>query len=318
MKRRIRFGFSDMWGGHHPDRCAILRLLRTRFDIQLCSRPDFLLYSVFGGEFSRHRGIRIFFAGENERPNWDECDFAFTFDHTDHPDHFRWPLFGIYGDCRRLVKQGDSAAALLAAKTKFCNFVYSNPRCEQRNRFYELLSKYKPIDAGGKLFNNVGGRIRDKLEFIAAYKFTIAFENASHPGYTTEKIAEPMWAGSLPIYWGNPLIHQDFNPRGFINYFDYGSLEALVERVIEVDRNDELYLEYLRQPWFPQNQIPPQVSDEKILAQFERIFATTRTPIALRAPQAAIIRRPTFPPWRPLRKLRKYLAFWQRRSEDSF
>src|SRR5262249_19232982 len=107
-----------------------------------------------------------------------------------------------------------------------------------------------------------------------------AFENESHPGYTTEKIYEAMLVNTLPIYWGDPRVAVDFNPRSFLNYHDFGSLEALIERVIEVDRNDELYCEYLSQPWRP-----PQLCDEatdlrRVLARFERIFSTTETPVA--------------------------------------
>ena len=47
---------------------------------------------------------------------------------------------------------------------------------------------------------------------FAAINFTIAFKNDSYPGYTTEKIYEPMYVNSLPIYSGNPLVYRDFNP----------------------------------------------------------------------------------------------------------
>src|SRR5438309_10477229 len=77
-----------------------------------------------------------------------------------------------------------------------------------------------------------------KIEFLKRYKFNIAFENASLPGYTTEKIVEPMAARCLPIYWGNPLIHREFNPKSFLNYVDFRDEAALIERIIELDQND--------------------------------------------------------------------------------
>jgi hypothetical protein len=141
-----------------------------------------------------------------------------------------------------------------------------------RNRFFRELSKYKPIDSGGKLFNNMGGPIASKAALLRESKFTIAFENESHSGYTTEKIAEPMHAESLPIYWGNPDVGLDFNTRSFINVHDWPSMDAAIERIIEVDRNDELYLEYLRQPWMHGNRLNRYVDPANLLAWFERVF----------------------------------------------
>ena len=53
------------------------------------------------------------------------------------------------------------------------------------------------------------------------YKFTVAFENNSALGYNTEKLTDPMLAGSIPIYFGNPQIGRHFNTRSFINAHEY-------------------------------------------------------------------------------------------------
>jgi hypothetical protein len=143
------------------------------------------------------------------------------------------------------------------------------------------LSKYKRVDSGGRLYNNLDGPVTDKLALVKASKFTIAFENDSRPGYTTEKLSQPMEALSVPIYWGNPLVHLDFNPRSFINVHDFPNLEAAVERVMEVDRNDELYAEYLRQPWYHDNRVNQYVDSERVLSRFEEIFAMSVKPIAI-------------------------------------
>ncbi len=280
MASPIRLGFADFWAPFDPHDNYFTNLLNKHFQIEVCDRPDFLIYSCFGRSFRRHKGIRIYYTGENKRPNWRECDYAFTFDYDSRTEHYRLPLYALYGDVHLLTKRETNAKQVLASKTKFCNFLYSNPKCEIRNTFFQLLSRYKHVDSGGKVLNNMGTPVLNKLEFIRDYKFTIAFENASYPGYTTEKIAEPMFVSSLPIYWGNPLVHLDFNPKSFINFHDLGSLEALVDRVIEVDQNDELYLEYLQQPWFPDNRVNQFVHSENIVSAFRKIFDTPKKPIA--------------------------------------
>ena len=75
---------------------------------------------------------------------------------------------------------------------KFCSMVVSNAQVSNpiRERFFRLLSEYKQVDSGGRLWNNVGGPVADKQKFIGGYKFNIAFENSAVLGYTTEKIMD--------------------------------------------------------------------------------------------------------------------------------
>jgi alpha(1,3/1,4) fucosyltransferase len=282
MKPRIKVAYCGFWAEFDPRENYFTRLLSPYYELVVSDEPDYLIYSCFGKEYRKYRCTRIYFTGENTRPNFRQCDYAFTFDHCARPEHYRLPLYALYGDVSSLVKPHVDAERILASKTGFCNFVFSNRKCKTRIRFFEKLSKYKRVDSGGRLLNNIGGPVKDKLEFIGRYKFTIAFENSSHPGYTTEKIFEPMQVSSLPIYWGNPLVHLDFNPHSFVNYFDYGSLDRLIERVIEIDRDDELYCSYLRQPWYHGNQVSSHVQPEQVLEQFHRIFAAEKLPVAQR------------------------------------
>jgi alpha(1,3/1,4) fucosyltransferase len=185
------------------------------------------------------------------------------------------------------VKRNDDPLQILAAKEKFCSFVISgyNPR-KNRNRvdFFHQLSKYKRVDSGGRKLNNIGGPIsggsRGKIDFLRRYKFNIAFENRSLPGYSTEKIFEPMVARCLPIYWGNPEIAAEFNPKSFLNYFDFPSEKALIEKIIELDKDDEKYLEYVRQPYFHSDQPNIYFNGQRLLDFFEKIFSQKVTPVA--------------------------------------
>ncbi|HEY2882779.1 MAG TPA: glycosyltransferase family 10 [Pirellulales bacterium] len=281
MKPRIKLAFCDMWRNFNPQSNYFMRLLAPHFDVQLTDRPDFVIYGCSGHEHRRHRCTRIFFSGENWRPNFRVCDFAFTFDHHKNPCHYRLPSYGLYGDPHNLVKRDWNPRQILAQKSVFCNFIYSNPLCATRNRFFRELSKYKRVESGGKLYNNIGGRIDDKLSLVRKSKFTIAFENESHAGYTTEKLGEPMHAQSLPIYWGNKQVHLDFNPKSFINTHNWPSLEAAIEHVIAVDRDDELYCQYLEQPWYHNNRVNQYVDPANVLARFNEIFLSPPQPIAI-------------------------------------
>jgi glycosyltransferase involved in cell wall biosynthesis len=159
-------------------------------------------------------------------------------------------------------------------------------KTQKRVEFFHRLCQYKKVDSAGGALNNIGGKIPDgfwsKQEFLRPYKFNIAFENAATPGYTTEKIVEAMHARCLPVYWGNPRIAEEFNPKSFLNYFDFPSEEALIDKIIELDQDDAKYLEYVRQPYFHHDQPNEFFSRERLLNQFEKIFTTPITPVSRR------------------------------------
>jgi len=89
-----------------------------------------------------------------------------------------------------------------------------------------------------------------KSRELTDYKFTIAFENSVLPGYVTEKIFEPLAAGSIPLYFGDESVKLDFNPKAFINVRDFKNFSEALRYVEEVDKNEDLYNSYLTQPIF--------------------------------------------------------------------
>lgn len=287
----IRIKFVGFWDSFDADDNFFTRLLAPRYRLQPCDDPDYIVYAYVGRrrkEFLRYDCVRIFYTGENLRPDWNACDWAFTFEHTSHPRHFRLPHWPFFVRPEALVKPpGYDPSAVLARTTKFCAFVVSNPLCRARNDFFRRLSRYKPVDSGGKVLNTIGHRVADKQAFLADYAFTIAFENESHPGYTTEKVAEPMLVGSIPIYWGDPLVGLDFDTGSFLSIHDQGpltrrSLDDLVERVVAVDRDPALRAALLARPWLRDNRVPPCASSAAILDQFTKIFETPVDPVARR------------------------------------
>ena len=289
---QLRLGFTGFWDTFDPRDNYFTRLLSRRYDVVVCDRPDFLIHSCIGKgrhDHRRHEGVRIFYTGENVPADWLSTDWAFTFEHDPHPRHFRLPHWPFYVDPRQLVKPAEvDVERIMAAKSRFCGFVVSNPLCNARNEFFRRLSKYKPVCSGGKVLNTLGHRVADKRAFLAECRFTIAFENESHPGYTTEKVVEPMLVDSIPIYWGDPLIGREFDTRSFLSAHDCGArrlsamLDELVDRVVAVDRDPDLLRVLLARPWLRGNRVPGSVDEEVILGRFEHIFATSIEPVGRR------------------------------------
>ncbi len=151
------------------------------------------------------------------------------------------------------------------AKKRFCCFIVSNPGCIARNKFFELLCKYKAVDSLGKYMPNipadiiyVPARVNEQDEYIkllSQYKFMITFENNSLAYYNTEKIFNAFMAGTVPIYWGDPLIDAVYNPACFIwvkthesPIAQFAAFRAAIEQVKAADNSPEIYAQYFAQP----------------------------------------------------------------------
>lgn len=266
----VRLAFSDQLPNFDPHRNFWLEQWRKFADVEVVENSadaQVLMYSDWGQDHQGFKGLKIYHTGENMFPDFQECDLAFTsMNLPDEPRNIRLPIYFFYvKDPTQLIKPDNhDAAAVLAQKTGFCNFLVSNPRSPIRNTAFKKLNARKRVDSGGKHFNNLGYRVDDKLAFVRKYKFTLAFENSATPGYTTEKLLEPMLANSIPIYWGNPDVANEFNPRSFICADQFASVEALIDYILEVDQDDGLYLQYVRQPWLHGNKLTEIFSHERI------------------------------------------------------
>jgi len=251
--RKLKLGFTDT---HDHLAQFFSSILANRFDVEIDNEnPDYL---IFGDEnfgtnnknFKRSDVVKIFYTGENRRPENYDCDYAITFDHNYNNWHYRLPLYVIYQWSLDQIHKtkygyyhilGDSEPQ---EKTDFASFVVSNGNCKERNEFFEKLSAYKKVDSGGKLFNNIQADLSGeeaKIDFLASRKFNICFESGSYPGYTTEKILHAFYAKTIPIYWGSPTVVADFNPAAFINVHDFDNFDDVIEYVKKVDNDDELY-----------------------------------------------------------------------------
>lgn len=261
MKKReeiIRLNFCDMWKGFDVHNNFFVDIAKKYFaGYEISNTPDFLIYSCFGINHHKYYDcVKLFFTNEAIAPNFNECDYAIGFDQIDFGDRYiRKPVwFPDNTDCPK----GCNLTREEALNRKFCNFIYSNEKdgnaATMRKEFAKALMKYKHIDCPGKVLNNMKEAIepregdwkKGKLDFIKNYKFTIAFENSNYPGYTTEKMLDPLSAHSIPIYWGNPDVAKDFNEKAFINCNGYETqFEKIIERIIEIDNDDDLYMNML-------------------------------------------------------------------------
>lgn len=262
-KKAIKIKFLDLSSGLDKRRNMIYESLARHYDIEESDDPDYVIYGVVGCRHLNYQdSVRIMWTIEALVPDFNLCDYAIGFDHISFGDrYFRsltWRMDIMEELCQHDRKRthGDFVAA---SKTRFCNYLYSNPSPHPRREdFFHLLDRYKTVDSAGAHLNNMGTEfagsrrtrnwVRESIEFRKPYKFSIAFENALHDGYTTEKLPAAFLADTVPIYWGNRLVDRDYNTRAMINCHEYDSFDDVVERVRELDEDDEKWRQVVSQP----------------------------------------------------------------------
>ena len=289
MKPIIKINFVDFWPGFNKTDNYFYKLLSENYNIVIDIDPEILFYSSYGADYLQYKCLRVFYSAENMRPDFTGCDYAITFDYMNNQRHYRLPLYALYidqtgklGDLLK-VKAREQALELWKSKTKFCCVVVSNGLAKKRNLFFHALSAFKQVDSGGKWLNNVGGPVKDKLEFIKDYKFVLAFENSSSPGYTTEKILDPLLVDSIPVYWGNKLVGKDFNKNCFLNMDDYHSATDLIHEMLAIEKDPEKAIQMIMEPKFPGNQVPAAIAPENISAFLDKVIASKKkiVPVAI-------------------------------------
>lgn len=274
----LRLGFADTFGTAIS---FFIDVLGKRYNvIRDDDNPDYLIFGDgnFGNSHTRFNGKckKIFYTGENVRPNYDECDHAMTFDHENSSKHYRLPLYVLDMHCALVEGVTDDYTKIVPVEhdyekdydsRKFCSFVVSNPRQEMRNSMFHLMNTYKGVDSAGPHLNNMNAilprdKMKYKVDFLDNYRFNICFENGSYPGYVTEKIFNAFQAKTMPIYWGSPTVERDFNTKSFINAFHFKTLNEIVDYVSHLDspagKNE--YLDRISQPAF-RNNIPNEFTD---------------------------------------------------------
>jgi len=267
----MKITFSDFWQypkAFDPNNNFFIHIIRDLFeDVEIVEPEDadVMIFSLFGTENGRYKDCKkIFFAGENVKPNFKRCDYCLTFDIDDHEGkNFRLPLwylyidwFGVntYDNPDWLIPEsylyGDSEFTQ-KKQNKFCSIVYGKQIESRINAIKNISSNYKQVDIFGKA--NPDYYLPDgekyKLDLISNYKFSLCYENSVTPGYHTEKLLHGKIAGNIPIYYGDKSVSQDFNPNCFINAVDMSD-EELVQRIVELDQSDQLYNDMVSQPIF--------------------------------------------------------------------
>lgn len=147
------------------------------------------------------------------------------------------------------------------SRNKFCAYLYFH-EINYRKELFKFITQYKQVDALGRCCNNCNIEIdrhtynNDKtyndlaIDKYSNYKFVLALENNISYGYATEKIINPIIAGSIPIYAGDTHIFNYINKKRVIYIYDFENYDLMLEYIKKVDNNDDLYNSIVSEPIF--------------------------------------------------------------------
>ena len=256
----IKIDFVDFWSGFEKKDNYFIHLLRrysNHYFINDTNNPEILFVNIPLHTTQLKKSSKVVgFIGEPQfKPN-PNYPLNFTFDQTKN-NNIRFPLWLIWIKTPEIFPD-KNLQLYESPKSKFCCWVASN--CHNNSTthngyrldFVKELSTYKTVDCGGSCLNNIGYKVDDKIKFQKDYKFCVAFENTKQRGYTTEKILEAYRSNCIPIYFGNDMVQQDFNPETFINAHDFNSTQELIDYIIRVDTDEQLYKSYFGKPIYSQ------------------------------------------------------------------
>lgn len=251
----IKIKYCDMWGGFNPDKYIINKILLRKFNIIESDDPDYVIGSVYSKDAMKYNCVRIFYTGENFCPDFNLYDYAIGFENMTYGDRYvqvpNYIMNPKYAESVQEMQEKHRRGITASDKSDFCSYVVSNGNGDViRDLFFEELCKYKKVNSGGRYKNNIGmpDGVADKLEFQRGHKFSICFENSSHPGYITEKLVEGFAAGTVPIYYGASDVMDIFNENAMIVVRNIDDMGRAIEQIRKIDNDDILYEQMLAQP----------------------------------------------------------------------
>uniref|UniRef100_A0A6C0IIR9 Uncharacterized protein n=1 Tax=viral metagenome TaxID=1070528 RepID=A0A6C0IIR9_9ZZZZ len=230
----------------------------------------------------RHTGLSILINGESRNDleiNFDiyiDSIKSFNYFHIHYPEIFQSSMnkFDKTFPCNK--------------KTKFCAYMYSYD-IPHRVNYFKILSTYKLVDGLGKSMNNINredDRFDESFKDIAIkiyldYKFVLSLENVNCQGYSTEKLLLPLFANSIPIYYGDSEIFKYINKKRVIYTDDFKSDIELLEYIKKVDMDDVLYNNIIQEEWFTKNHTFETITTKKMDNRIKNIFGLTKRKISI-------------------------------------
>jgi hypothetical protein len=270
-RKKIKLYFVDFYLSFNYTKFMSYNL-KGKYIIELNSdNPDYLIYSTQGKEHLNPKysnAVKIAIFGENSIIDFEQADYGIGNHNIIYLD--RYSRFSSFLERLKICNNNINFFSKIRERVlknplrkKFCAAVISNFHITDyfRLEFIKKLNLYKKVDMGGKFNNNVGGPVPNKIQFLSFYKFSIAMENTSGDGYSSEKIIDSFLSGTIPIYYGNFMVEEYINRKTYILIKGQEDIYKKIKYIKEIDNNDDLYKKILKEN---------VIIEENIVKKFEK------------------------------------------------
>ena len=144
----IKIKFGDLWYGFNKEDNYFTKILRTKYIVQISDDPDYYFFTHpcnGNRDYLKYNCHRIFLGWENERADWNKCDYVLDSDFVPgNPNHKRFPIWATW-NLQQFIKPQKKDKNLNSKK--FCCMIVSNPHAKQRIDFFHKLSACKKVDS---------------------------------------------------------------------------------------------------------------------------------------------------------------------------
>lgn len=266
-------GTDDYFDKENNTICYHLK--RNGYNVEISDDPDYLICDVWLDhpfEYCGKPQVRIMASGENYIPDFNLIDYAITPYPISFGDrHFHRPACSVPADHWYGLMNKDRSYTKDFLKTKeyFANFIFGHEsEFQLRGDFFKKLCEYKRVESAGTYLNNMPGAMtvnwtdNSKVDFQRKCKFTLCFESTLHYGFVTEKLMDAFFADTIPVYYGSSAAAEIFNKDAFINVADYDSFDEAIAKIMELDQDDDKYLQMLSQPILLDPEYPKKLDEE--------------------------------------------------------
>ena len=169
------------------------------------------------------------------------CDLTMTYERS---SDVWYPYFGpgTVPGLQQSVEPRTAAAPVVWLQSN------THDRCGRLAFAAELMQRVQ-VDSFGPVLHNqvdfVPPGHQPRVRLYRRYKFTLAFENSFAHDYVTEKLYEPLIAGSVPVYRGSlDVASLAPAPDSYVDARDFASAAELGAYLDHLDHNADDYLAY--------------------------------------------------------------------------
>jgi len=250
---KLGISFLDFWSNFDPTKDVLFgNWLRENSDKVYLGGNDIIIFSVFGDlhkKLTSKTRVKVLHTPENfishgykpfgDRPiSLDEatkvidsiCDFSMLAIDAGS-NNIRIPNY--------IRKYGYESVSIVEDRRLSFNKTKNIFSCyrihyKHRDTLIKNIMNLIKVDSPCNCLRNMTDHVEDKLKYMEPYKITLAFENSFGPGYSSEKLYDCFLTKSIPVYWGDPNVLDDYNKESLIDVRDFETTYDLVNEMQKI------------------------------------------------------------------------------------